>query len=114
MIYERKDLVELIYLYIRKYEEVFENEEFNFSSNYMATIKDNWLSVEKNVNSIKNYYGKNVNNRALGEPHLVHADRNGNNKIYVLTWSDIFDEFSLRHDYLMQQKAEKVRSIECR
>jgi hypothetical protein len=41
MIYERKDLVELIYLYIRKYEEVFENEEFNFSSNYMATIKDN-------------------------------------------------------------------------
>lgn len=38
--------------------------------------------------------------RALGEPHLVHADRNGNNKIYVLTWSDIFDEFSLRHDYL--------------
>ena len=39
--------------------------------------------------------------RALGEPHLVHADRNGNNKIYVLTWSDIFDEFSLRHDYLM-------------
>ena len=28
----------------------------------MATIKDNWLSVEKNVNSIKNYYGKNVNN----------------------------------------------------
>ena len=23
--------------------------------------------------------------RALGEPHLVHADRNGNNKIYVLT-----------------------------
>ena len=54
--------MELIYLYIRKYEEVFENEEFNFSSNYMATIKDNWLSVEKNVNSIKNYYGKNVNN----------------------------------------------------
>lgn len=31
----------------------------------------------------------------------MHADRNGNNKIYVLTWSDIFDEFSLRHDYLM-------------
>ena len=55
-------IMELIYLYIRKYEEVFENEEFNFSSNYMATIKDNWLSVEKNVNSIKNYYGKNVNN----------------------------------------------------
>ena len=37
----------------------------------------------------------------LGEPHLVHADGNGNNKIYVLTWSDIFDDFAKRHDYLM-------------
>lgn len=39
----------------------------------------------------------------LGEPHLVHADGRGNNKIYVLTWSDIFDDFSKRHDYLMSK-----------
>ena len=37
------------------------------------------------------------------QPHLVHADSNGNNKIYVLTWSDIFDDFSLRHEYLMHK-----------
>lgn len=39
----------------------------------------------------------------LGELHLVHVDGNGNNKIYVLKWSDIFDEFSKRHDYLMSK-----------
>ena len=45
MIYERKDLVELIYLYIRKYEEVFENEEFNYYG--------------KNVNNVVMFLGKN-------------------------------------------------------
>ena len=54
--------MELIYLYIRKYEEIFENVEFNFSSNYVATMKGNQLIVEKNEKSIKNYYGDNVNN----------------------------------------------------
>ena len=54
--------VELIYLYIRKYEEIFENVEFNFSSNYMVTMKNNQLNIDKNVESIKNYYGDNVNN----------------------------------------------------
>lgn len=39
----------------------------------------------------------------LGEPNLVHKDKGGNNKIYVLTWSDIFDNFSKRHDYLMSR-----------
>ena len=39
----------------------------------------------------------------LGEPHLVHSDGKGNNKIFVLTWSDIFDDFSKRHDYLMSK-----------
>lgn len=54
--------MELIYLYIRKHEEIFENVEFNFSSNYVATMKGNQLIVEKNEKSIKNYYGDNVNN----------------------------------------------------
>jgi hypothetical protein len=48
--------------------------------------------------------------RNLGEPHLVHADGNGNNKIYVLTWSDIFDDFSKRHEYLMS-KMEVEREL---
>ena len=54
--------VELIYLYIKKYEEVFENVEFNFSSNYIATMKNNQLLIEKNKKSVKKYYGDNINN----------------------------------------------------
>lgn len=54
--------MELIYLYIRKYKDIFENEEFNFSSNFIATMKDNKLKIEENNDSVKNYYGDNVNN----------------------------------------------------
>ncbi|NBH82150.1 hypothetical protein D7X88_04935 [bacterium C-53] len=54
--------MELIYLYIRNYESVFENEEFNFSSNYIAALKDRRLSVHKNEKAVNGYYGENVNN----------------------------------------------------
>ena len=54
--------MELIYLYIRNYESVFENEEFNFSSNYIAALKDRHLSVQKNEKAVNGYYGENVNN----------------------------------------------------
>ncbi len=57
--------MELIYLYIRKYETIFTDEEFNFSSNYTASFQNGHLSVHKNEGAIKNYYGENVNNVVL-------------------------------------------------
>lgn len=42
--------MELIYLYIKQCENVFENVEFNFSSNYIATMKNNELLVKENQN----------------------------------------------------------------
>ena len=54
--------MELLYLYIRKYGDVFKEEEFNFSTNYYVRFNDGELIVEKNANSIKRYYGDNVNN----------------------------------------------------
>ncbi len=53
--------MELIYLYIRKYENIFENVDFNFSSNFFAKIENNQLLVEYNQKAIKKYYGDNVN-----------------------------------------------------
>lgn len=53
--------MELIYLYIRKYENIFENVDFNFSSNFFAKIENNQLLVEYNQKAIKKYYGENVN-----------------------------------------------------
>lgn len=87
-------------------------EQLSQVKKYMRVIKSddrfNASNVKWTYFLVGNRYNKNGyiqdeidGHRALGEPHLVHADRNGNNKIYVLTWSDIFDEFSLRHDYLM-------------
>lgn len=39
--------------------------------------------------------------KTLGELNLVHAV--GNHKIYVRTWSDIFADFSFKHDYLFEK-----------
>lgn len=49
--------------------------------------------IEDELSSHKNH----------GEPHLVHCDEKGNHKIYVMTWSDIFDEFSKRHNFLLEK-----------
>lgn len=46
-------IMELIYLYIKQCENVFENVEFNFSSNYIATMKNNELLVKENQNTVK-------------------------------------------------------------
>lgn len=81
---------------------------------YMRVIKSddrfNATNVKWTYYLVGNKYNKNgsiqdelESNMHWGEPHLVHSDRNGNNKIYALTWSDIFDEFSNRHEYLMSR-----------
>ena len=49
--------MELIYLYVRKYGTIFQNQEFNFSSNFRASFKERKLKIEENRDSIKNYYG---------------------------------------------------------
>ncbi|MGN0438782.1 MAG: hypothetical protein ACI4F4_09690, partial [Lachnospiraceae bacterium] len=54
--------MELLYLYIRKYENLFKEQEFNFSSNYSVTFNEGQLTVVENKNAIKHYYGENINN----------------------------------------------------
>ena len=89
-------------------------EQLSQVKKYMRVIKSddrfNASNVKWTYFLIGNRFNKNgfiqdelESHRNLGEPHLVHVDGNGNNKIYVLTWSDIFDEFSKRHDYLMSK-----------
>ena len=47
--------------------------------------------------------GELDNNKSHGEEHLVYCIDNGMTKIYVLKWSEIFDEFSKRHEYLLDK-----------
>lgn len=89
-------------------------EQLSQVKKYMRVIKSddrfNASNVKWTYFLVGNRFNKNgyiqdeiEGHKTLGEPHLVHADSNGNNKIYVLTWSDIFDDFSLRHEYLMRK-----------
>ena len=47
--------------------------------------------------------GELENNKVHGEENLVYWVDNGMTKIYVLKWSEIFDEFSKRHEYLLEK-----------
>lgn len=58
----RGNKMKLIYLYIRNYEKTFEDIEFNFSTDYVVTLENNYLKIEENRNSVKQYYGENVDN----------------------------------------------------
>lgn len=80
--------MELIYLYIKKYKNIFENVEFNFSSNYVATLKNSRLVVRGNKEAINKYYGANVNSvvmffgkNGMGKSTLL--DILGNHKISI-------------------------------
>ena len=47
--------MELLYLYIKRYDDVFENQQINFSSNYNIEYKDGCLNIEYKNNNMKGY-----------------------------------------------------------
>ena len=53
--------MELLYLYIKRYDDVFENQQINFSSNYNIEYKDGCLNIEY------------MNNLGLIEPSVRHG-----------------------------------------
>lgn len=57
--------MELLYLYIKRYDDVFENQQINFSSNYNIEYKDGCLNIEYKDNHMKGYYGDNIKNITL-------------------------------------------------
>ena len=57
--------MELLYLYIKRYDDVFENQQINFSSNYNIEYKDGCLNIENKNNNMKGYYGDNIKNITL-------------------------------------------------
>ena len=47
--------------------------------------------------------GELESHKHLGEQHLIHCQDDGMTKIYVLKWSEVFDDYSKRHDFLMER-----------
>lgn len=63
--------MELLYLYIKRYDDVFENQQINFSSNYNIEYKDGCLNIEYKDNHMKGYYGDNIKNITLLHGKMV-------------------------------------------
>lgn len=70
-------------------------------------VKWTYYLVGNHFNSNGYMEGEIESHKSSGEQHLVHSESNGNQKIYVMTWSDIFDEFTRKHSYLMDQLKAK-------
>lgn len=47
--------------------------------------------------------GELESHKSLGEEHLIHSQDGGLTKVYALKWSEIFDDYSKRHDFLMER-----------
>jgi hypothetical protein len=84
---------------VKKYLQVIRKEDrFN-----MGNVKWTFYLVGNKFNTSGFLQGELENNRNHGEEHLVYWVDNGMTKIYVLKWSEIFDEFSKRHEYLLEK-----------
>lgn len=84
---------------VKKYMRVIKSDD-RFIAN---DVKWTYYLVGNHFNSNGYMKGEIESHKSLGEQHLVHSESNGNQKIYVMTWSDIFDEFTKKHSYLMDQ-----------
>lgn len=96
--------MELIYLYIRKYESIFQNEEFNFSSNFVASLKGRHLFISKNLTAVKGYYGKSVNNVVL------MLGQNGMGKSTLLDILGMKMDDRSRDTYERQDRQRRIKS----
>lgn len=47
--------------------------------------------------------GELESHKSHGEEHLIHCQDSGFTKIYALKWSEIFDDYSKRHNFLMER-----------
>lgn len=84
---------------VKKYMQVIRSDDrFN-----MGNVKWTFYLVGNRFNTSGYIEGEIENNRSHGEEHLVYSIDNGNTKIFVLKWSEIFDEFSRRHEYLLEK-----------
>lgn len=84
---------------VKKYLQVIRKEDrFN-----MGNVKWTFYLVGNKFNTSRFLEGELENNKNHGEQHLVYWVDNGMTKIYVLKWSEIFDEFSKRHEYLLDK-----------
>ena len=68
-----------------------------------GNVKWTFYLVGNEFDSSNYISGELESHKQLGEQHLIHCQDDGMTKIYVLKWSEIFDDYSKRHDFLMER-----------
>lgn len=99
-------------------------EEVSQVKRYMRVIKSDsrfnagevkwtFYLVGSKYDTSKYIEGEIESNKANGQPFLIHTSDNGLTNIYVLKWSEIFDDFSRRYEFLMEKlKFEQTLWVE--
>ena len=87
--------MELIYMYIERFDNLMENEQLNFSPNFKVDIIDNKLNIKEEHQSLENFYGENIKNIT------AIVGKNGAGKTTILdllgmNWDDRVDESKRR------------------
>ena len=81
------------YMNVIKKEDRFNSGKTKWTFYLVGNRFDTSSYIEGEIESHKSY----------GEPNLVHVVDDGKTKIYVLKWSEIFEDFSKNHSYLMEK-----------
>lgn len=82
---------------VKKYLRVIQSDD-RFNS---ANSKWTYYLIGNKLNSNGFMQGELRSHENLGERNIVHKD--GNHKVFVLTWSEIFEQFSIKHTYLLDK-----------
>lgn len=82
---------------VKKYMRVIQSDPRFNSSNSKWT----YYLIGNRFNGNGYMQGEINSHQNFGEKSLVHSD--GNQKIYVMTWSEVFEQFTIKHDYLLEK-----------
>lgn len=84
---------------VKKYMQVIKsNSRFN-----AGNVKWTFYLVGNDFDTSHYIEGELESHINHGEAHLIHNQDKGLTKIYVLKWSEVFDDYSRRHDFLMER-----------
>lgn len=84
---------------VKKYMRVIKSESrFN-----AGNVKWTFYLIGNEYDTSNFIEGELESHISSGEEHLIHSQDNGLTKVYVLKWSEVFDDYSKRQDFLMQR-----------
>lgn len=84
---------------IKRYARVIKSDpRFNASN-----VKWTFYLIGNQYDKSKYIENEITSHRANGQPFLIHTQDDGLTNIYVIRWSELFDDLDRRYDYLMKQ-----------